>query len=234
MEAPTPIQTGAWILWRCHVRKQRVCRDAHEQTIRILRGAAEILAAEAQVEDFRLKLQLEVDLSTDLRRLLALCHPRDHGPIVVLILVDNTLQGVLLALERRICGLPLGFVRVGDAAGDSALIAPATERLMILKAGLTALLRMWRYHTVIATVPWDSEILSLPLNAGGLFRRAIQRTVRRRLPVQIELASTVERFSKKKRKNLLYYQRKLVKEQSVDFVASLSAPQAKEPLRRVI
>ena len=188
----------------------------------ILRGVPQVIAALPEIDDLRRRVGQQNDLSTDLLLILSRHDSHHRRPVVVLLRVGGVLRAAAIFAERCVLGIGIGLLRAGDQAGDGAVIAMASERKEALLAAMNVLLGQWRCHTAAATLsdvtPDGPELPS----EKGMFAEVSCRAIRRYLPLNSTLSETLrQRFSFKKRKNLLYYQRSLSKTYDVEFVASI-------------
>jgi hypothetical protein len=190
----------------------------------ILVGTQQIVAAMSEIDGFKRSIGLQHDLATNLYLILSRHNSAKRRLVVVLLRLNGELRAAVIFAERSFAGVGIGLLRAGDQTGDGAVIAPLAERREALLAAMDVLLKLRCCHTVTATLsgvrPGEFPVSG---EAGTLVEREY-RVVRRYFPLSATLDETLrKRFSPKKRKNLLYYQRALFKQGDVVFVPEISS-----------
>lgn len=203
----------------------------------ILRGVAQVLVAIPQTDDLRRRVGQQNDLSTDLLLILSRHNAHDRRPVVVLLRAGGLLRAAVIFAERCVLGIGMGLLRAGDQAGDGAVIALTSERKAALLAGMGALLKQRRCHTVAATLSGVAQASGDDPAEGdvpaeeGILAESSRRLVRRHLPLGATLEDTLrKRFTPKKRKNLLYYYRSLAKTYDVEVVPEIPIAEAQDAI----
>jgi hypothetical protein len=198
----------------------------------ILRGTQQVLAAIPEIDELRRWAGRQNDLSTDLFLILSRHNARHRRPVVVLLRADGVLRAAVIFAERCVLGFGIGLLRAGDQAGDGAVIAPEKERKAALVSGIDALLRQrWRCHTVAATLSGVTLRSGEILEEKGMLTEFAGRAIRRALPLSPTMQETLNaRFRLKKRKNLLYYRRRLSKTHEVEFVPQMQMAEAEQAM----
>jgi hypothetical protein len=189
----------------------------------ILRGIAKVLEALAETDNLRRSVGQHTDLSTDLFLILSRHNSRGRRPVVVLLRREGVVSAAVIFAERCVLGLGVGLLRAGDQTGDGAVIAHPCDRKAALLAATRALLDQWRCHTVAATLNGVSSTVSDIPAGQRIHAESSYRMVRRYMALSPTLDETLsERFTAKKRKNLLYYRRNLAKKYDVEFVPRIA------------
>jgi hypothetical protein len=204
---------------------------SYDQLPTILLGTKQILEAMDEIDELRRSSGQEHDLATDLFLILSRHNSKDRRLVVVLMRTGGLLRAVVIFAERCFAGFGIGLLRAGDQTGDGAVIAPPAARISALIAAMDAVLSLRRCHTVAATL---SGVGPGEFSAPQETRMLVEseyRVVRRSMRLSSTFDETLRcRFSTKKRKNLLYYQRALFKTGTVELVADVPKDQVRRAL----
>lgn len=191
-------------------------------TPKILRGVPEVAAAADQMDALRVGVGQGDDLSTDIRLILSRHNSNQRQPVVVVLGSGGVSRAAVIFLERCWFGVGMGLLRAGDPTGDGAVIAAAPEREAALLAGIAAVLGQRRCHTAAASLSGNLTAFGGATEGPAFLRESSDRTVRRHLPLCPSLDETLrQRFTPRKRKNLLYYRRKLFSVYAAEFVPDI-------------
>lgn len=200
----------------------------------ILRGLTQVLGALPQIDELRQRTGQRDDLSTDLHLILSRHNSRGRRPVVVLLRADGVLSAAVIFAERCFLGVGAGLLRAGDQTGDGAVISRECERMAALLAATRTLLSQWRCHTVAATLNGVTSAVGDGLAEDGIRTESSFRSMRRYLKLSGTFRETlVDRFTARKRRNLLYYRRTLAKKYDVEFVPRLPAEEIEAALLQI-
>ena len=142
--------------------------------------------------------------------------------MVVLLGSGGEVLAAVIFFERCWFGVGIGLLRAGDPTGDGAVIAAEPQRKAALLAGMKAVLGQWRCHTAAASLSAAPTYAGDLLPQHGLMADSSCRIVRRTLPLSESLEETLHlHFTPRKRKNLLYYRRKLFAGGGAEFVPDI-------------
>lgn len=175
----------------------------------VLRGEREIIALREPLRGLRAATRQHEDVTTDPEWFAAMTVASREIPWIVALFQGETPIAAMHLAEKRIAGLPSGYLKADGGFGEDFLLCPREHRAFHLPALLEGLFQ--KRAALIAHIVELARPGLVPSPAPALSGLATQRRERpshHRLTLRGTMEETLAHYGSHTRRNLRYYLRK--------------------------